>query len=138
MQNIEQLKKQLKTDVSNDIDRIGNWREFDFELDRVSCHYEYYCGIEVIDPPNPRAGAEFKKLLNHIHQFQERISAVQLDPLEVSKIIYKYFQIEAKTMKALQRVHVDVLSNVESPSPERLSVLDSLYQDSKKATAAAK
>jgi hypothetical protein len=134
MQNVEQLKKQLKANVSNAIDRIANWREFDFKLDGVSCHYEYYCGIEVTDSPNRRAGAEFEKLLDYIHQFQERISAVQLDPLEVSKIVYKYFQLEAKTMKALRRVRVDAPPYVESLSPERLQFLDSLFQDSKKAT----
>jgi hypothetical protein len=104
----------------------------------VSCHYEYYRGIEVFDPPNPQLRAEFEKLLNHIHQFQERISAVQLDPLEVSKIVYKYFQMEAKTRKALRRVRVDVPSNVENLSPERLQFLDRLHQDSKKASAASK
>jgi hypothetical protein len=76
--------------------------------------------------------------LDHIHQFQERISAVQLDPLEVSKTVYKYFQMEAKTMKALRRIRVDVPSNVESLSPERLEFLDRLYQDSKKVSAASK
>jgi hypothetical protein len=96
MQDVEQLKRHLKADVSNAIDRIANWREFDFKLDGVSCHYEYYRGIEVFDLPNPQLRAEFEKLLNHIHQFQERISAVQLDPLEVSKIVYKYFQMEVE------------------------------------------
>jgi hypothetical protein len=132
MQNVEHLKRQLKADVSNAIDRIVNWREFDFKLDGVSCHYEYYCGIQVFEPPNTQVGAEFEKLLDHIHQFQERVSAVQLDPLEVSKIVYKYFQMEAKTMKALRRVRVDVPS-VESLSPERLKFLDRLYQDSKQS-----
>jgi hypothetical protein len=76
---------------------------------------------------------EFWELLGHIHQFQEQITALRLDPLEVSKIIYKYFQMEAKTMKALRRVRVDVPSCVESLSPARLSFLDELYQKSRNA-----
>jgi hypothetical protein len=131
MQNVEHLKRQLKADVSNAIDRIANWREFDFKLDGVSCHYEYYRGIEVFNSPNPQVQAEFEKLLDHIHQFRERISAVQLDPLEVSKIVYRFFQMEAKTMKALRRVRVAAPSNVEALSPERQQFLDSLYQDIK-------
>jgi hypothetical protein len=135
MQNVEQVKKQLNADVSNAIDAIANWREFDFRLDGVSCHYDYYCGIEVVDMidlADRQVKEEFWKLLGYIHQFQEQIDALRLDPLEVNKIIYKYFQMEAKTMKALRRVRVDVPSYVESLSPHRLPLLDELYQKSKK------
>jgi hypothetical protein len=41
--------------------------------------------------------------------------------------------MDAKTIKALRRVRVDVPSNVESLSPERLEFLDRLYQDSKQS-----
>jgi hypothetical protein len=137
MQNVKQLKKQLKADVSNAIDQIVNLREFDFQLDGVSCHYAYYCGIEVFDPPNTQVGVELEKLLDHIHQFQERIGSLRLDPLEVSKFAYKYFQMDAKTMKALRRVRVDAPLNVESFSPERVEFLDRLYQDHEQSVAAA-
>lgn len=138
MQNVAQLKKQLKADVSKAIDGIANWSEFDFKLNGVSCHYEHYHGIQVVDISDERQVDEFWRLLGHIRQFQEQISAIQLDPLEVSKIIYKYFQMEAKTMKALRRVRVDVPSYVESLSPDRVSFLDELYQNSKKGIAASK
>jgi hypothetical protein len=76
-----------------------------------------------------QVGAEFEKLLDHIHQFQERIDLLRLDPLEVSEIVYKYFQMDAKIMKALRRVRVAAPLNVESFSPGRLEFLDRLYQD---------
>ena len=141
MQNVEQLKKQHKAEVSEAIDQIVNWREFDFKLDGVSCHYDYYYGIQVADMinvANKQLKEEFWKLLNHIHQFQDQINTVQMDPLEVSKIVQKYFQMEAKTMKALRRVRVDVPSYVQSLSPHRLPLLDELYTRSKKAIAASK
>jgi hypothetical protein len=49
MRNVEQLKKQLRSDVSKAIDAIANWSEFDFKLNGVSCHYEHYHGIQVVD-----------------------------------------------------------------------------------------
>jgi hypothetical protein len=132
MQSVEQFKEQLKAEVSDIIDRIANRREFDFKLDGVSCHYEYYWGIQVANSPNQQAGDEFWKLLDHIHQFQERIRAVQLDPLDVRRIVYKHFEMEAKTIKALRHVGAAAQSNVESLSPERVEFLDRLYRDSKK------
>jgi hypothetical protein len=135
MGNVEKLKRELKADVSKAIDAIANWREFDFKLEGVTCYYDYYHGITVVDTSdlaNGEAQEEFWKLLGYIRQFQEQISALQLDPLEVDKIIYKYFRMEAKTMTALRRVHVDVLSYVENLSPDRMPLLDELYQKSKK------
>lgn len=104
----------------------------------MSCHYEHYHGIQVVDISDKRQVDEFWKLLNYIDQFQEQISVLRLDPLEVSKIIYKYFKMEAKTMKALRRIRVDVSSYVECLDPDRVSFLDSLYRDAKKASGASK
>lgn len=141
MQNVDEVRKQLKIDVSKTIDAIANWREFDFKLGGVSCHYDYYHGIEVVDTSdlaNKEFGKEFWKLLGHIHQFQEQIGTLRLDLLEVNKIIYKYFRMEARTIMALGLVGLDVMSDLENLSPERLQFLDSLYQDGKKATTVSK
>jgi hypothetical protein len=102
--------RKVMVKVSEAISAIVDQYEFDFGLDGGSCRFSYQLGKPVFDvPKEAKAGVE--TLLEELSQFEKRIGSLELDPLEVSKFLGKYFRTDAKVRKALRDMRITIRSD---------------------------
>jgi len=102
--------KKVMVEISELISAIVDQNEFDFELDGAVCRFSYQDGKPAFDiSKEAKAGVE--RLFDELRQFEKRIDSLELDPLEVSKFLGKYFCTDAKIWKALRDMQVAIRSD---------------------------
>lgn len=108
---MEVMVKEVMTGAQA-IKKVAHGREFHFKLHGAKCRCVYEEGQELFTLPKALK-AEFRKLINEMDRFERRIAALELDWLDVSNFLYKYFQLKARMQRAL--CHIPIL--VSEPEP---------------------
>jgi hypothetical protein len=112
-------------DYSEAISTIVDQYEFEFRLDGAICRFSHQDSKPVFDTPKEvKAGME--QLVDELRQFAKRMDALELDPIEVSKFLGKYFRTDAKIRKALRNMRVSIRSDqipiFDEPAPPENSL----------------
>jgi hypothetical protein len=120
--NVHPAVKKAMVEFSETISVIVDQYEFDFRLDGAICRFSHQDNKPVFDA-SKEAKVEVWQLFDELRQFEKRIDSLELDPVEVSKFLGKYFRTDAKIWKALRDMRVKIRSDEipiydEPPPPE--------------------
>jgi hypothetical protein len=102
--------KKAMVEISEAISVIVDQYEFDFTLDGAICRFSYQHGKPAFEVSKV-ATAGVGRLFDELRQFEKRVGSLELDPLEVSKFLRKYFRTDAKIWKALRDMQVIIRSD---------------------------
>jgi len=121
--NVHPAVKKAMVEFSEAISVIVDQYEFDFRLDGAICRFSHQDSKPVFDA-SKEAKVGVRQLFDELRQFKKRIDSLELDPVEVSRFLGKYFT-DAKIWKALRDMRVKIRSDEipiydEPPPPEDL------------------
>jgi hypothetical protein len=107
MQDIELSSKEIMATISTVIRLIADQHEFEFNLGGAICRFAYQEG-EAVFKGRAEDELKFQKLFNEVRRFEERISSLELDPVEVSIFLHQYFHLATKITTELRRVKISL------------------------------
>jgi hypothetical protein len=110
MKSVHPGVKKVMVEFSEAISVIVDQYEFDFGLDGAICRFSYQHGKPVF-AVSKEAMAGVEQLFDELRQFEKRIGSLELDPLEVSKFLGKYFRTDAKVWRALRDMRIAIRSD---------------------------
>lgn len=118
--NLHPAVTKAVVEYSETISTIVDQYEFEFRLDGAICRFSHQNSKPVFDAPK-EAKAGVRQLVDELRQFTKRVDALELDPIEVSKFLGKYFRTDAKVRKALRNMRVSIQSDqipiYDDPAP---------------------
>jgi hypothetical protein len=119
--------KKVMVETCELISVIVDQYEFDFRLDGAVCRLSYQHVKPAFDiSKEAKSGVE--QLFAELRKFEKRIGSLELDPLEVSKFLSKYFRTDAKIWKVLRDMQIVLRSDdipiYDEPPEDLLEVPD--------------
>jgi hypothetical protein len=118
--NVHPAATKAVAEYSETISTIVDQYEFEFRLNGAMCRFSHQNSKPVFDAPK-EVKAGVRQLANELRQFAKRMDALELDPIEVSKFLGKYFRTDAKVRKALRNMQVSIQSDqipvYDEPAP---------------------
>ena len=110
MKYVHPAVEKAVVEFSEAISVIVDQYDFDFRFDGTTCRFYYQDGKAVFDA-SKEAKAGVRQLVDELRQFEKRIDSLELDSVEVSKFLGKYFRTDAKIRRALRDMHVKIQSD---------------------------
>lgn len=108
--NIHPAVMKAVAEYSETISTIVDQYEFEFRLDGAICRFSHQNSKPIFDAPK-EVKAGVRQLVDELRQFAKRMDALELDPIEVSKFLGKYFRTDAKVREALRNMRVSIQSD---------------------------